>query len=450
MDKGNQYPNLSILKILLILFKMKGISMRTLMLLSVFLFFVIFEWSVFAEDLPVRNWDAFNHAQIEKLVKEYGNQNIRYDKTKPPYAVFDWDNTCIFLDIEEATFAYMLQFIAFKSPPELLNKAIRNGVGNEKFTSEFHNLDGKAIDLDLIAADIIESYDFLYQNFSGLQGGQSLNEIRKSPHYLAFVSKMRFLYDAIDATFGHEVSYPWLTYIFAGMTAGDVKDVVRKTVEWQLKQSIENVVWTTPAGLPGNAGRVSVTWKNGLRLVPEMQDLLAVLRKNGIDVWICSASFVDVIKGIACYPQFGYGVKENEIIAMELERDGNGIIQPVFRNGYEQTQGKGKTKNSERFLVVKYGYGPIFVAGDSTGDENMMADFKDTKLSLIINRLPKPSTNLGKFAKQAVAEYQTDKPRFLLQGRDDNTGKFMPTQGSRPLLQKEIKFVSFLANGNSF
>ncbi|MDR1141557.1 MAG: hypothetical protein LBL62_07680, partial [Planctomycetaceae bacterium] len=159
----------------------------------------------------------------------------------------------------------------------------------------------------------------------------------------------------------------------------------------------------------------------------------------GIDVWICSASFVDVIKGIACQPQFGYAVKENEIIAMELERDGNGIIQPVFRKNYEQTQGKGKTKNIERFLVVKYGYAPIFVAGDSTGDENMMADFKDTKLSLIINRLPNPSTDLGKFAKRAFAEYQTDNPRFLLQGRDENTGKFLPTQGSRPLSQKEIK-----------
>ncbi|MDR1269945.1 MAG: hypothetical protein LBK82_10500, partial [Planctomycetaceae bacterium] len=55
--------------------------------------------------LLARNWDAFNHAQIEKLIKEYGNQNRNYDKTKPPYAVFDWDNTCIFLDIEEATFA---------------------------------------------------------------------------------------------------------------------------------------------------------------------------------------------------------------------------------------------------------------------------------------------------------------------------------------------------------
>ncbi|MDR1291584.1 MAG: hypothetical protein LBK06_10320, partial [Planctomycetaceae bacterium] len=296
--------------------------MRTLTFTTIFLFAAVFVWadvlcaeSGVGEKLPARNWDAFNHAQIEKLIKEYGNQNRNYDKTKPPYAVFDWDNTCIFLDIEEATFAYMLQFIAFKATPELLDKAIRNGVGSGNFTPEFHNLDGKPIHIDLIAADIIESYTFLYNNFGGLKGGRSFDAIRRSPHYLAFASKMRFLYDAIDATFGHDVSYPWLTYIFAGMTEGDVKNVVQKAVEWQLKEPIENVVWTTPAELSGKAGRVSVTWKNGLRLVPEMQELLATLRKNGIDVWICSASFVDVIKRIACQPQFGYAVKENEIIA---------------------------------------------------------------------------------------------------------------------------------------
>ena len=139
--------------------------------------------------------------------------------------------------------------------------------------------------------------------------------------------------------------------------------------------------------MPGQAGVVSVSWKNGLRLMPEMQELIKTFRDAGIDTWICTASFVDVIKEISSNPAYGYNNPADRVIGMELERDANGVVQTEFRRGYAQTQQKGKTQAIERFLVSKYGYGPIFVAGDSEGDMNMMQDFADTKLVLIVNRL---------------------------------------------------------------
>jgi hypothetical protein len=191
--------------------------------------------------------------------------------------------------------------------------------------------------------------------------------------------------------------------------------------------------------LPGKAGRVAVSWKNGLRLVPEMQNLYRTFRENGFDVWVCSASFVDVIREISSNPAYGYANPEEHVCAMELERDASGRIGVRFREGYDQTQGAGKTKTIERFLVSKYGYGPVFIAGDSEGDQNMMQDFTDTKLSLIVNRLRSPSTDIGRFSKQAVDTYHHPDVRFLLQGRDENTGLFIPSQGSRPSGSDEIK-----------
>jgi phosphoserine phosphatase len=382
-------------------------------------------------------WDTFNKTQLEKLLNDYGKNSKGYNPGKPPYAVFDWDNTSVFLDIEEALFVYMLQNLSFGATPELLGEAIRVGVEN-KVIGE--TIEGKQIMFEDIATDVIDSYTWLYNNYKGLKGDQSLEEVSKSPHYMAFMSKLRYLYDAIDETFSSDISYPWLTYLFAGMTEADIKTVTIKTVEWQDKQPIETVTWITPAELPGKAGCVSVKWKNGMRLVPEMQELYAQLRSNGFDVWVCSASFIDVIKGIAAYPKFGYNQPEDMIIAMELERDADGRILPVYRRGYVQTQGKGKTENIKRFLVKRYGYGPVFVAGDSEGDQNMMQDFQETKLSLIINRLRSPSSDIGRFSKIATDNYGKDNPRWLLQGRDENKGVFIATQASIPLgTNTEIK-----------
>ncbi|MDU5499413.1 MAG: haloacid dehalogenase-like hydrolase, partial [Acinetobacter baumannii] len=147
-------------------------------------------------------------------------------------------------------------------------------------------------------------------------------------------------------------------------------------------------------------------------------------------VYVCSASFIDVIKEIISNPEIGYNINEKNAYAMELERDAQNRILPEFRHGYAQTQGKGKTATIQRFLVSKYGYGPIFIAGDSEGDQNMMQDFEATQKVLIINRLRSPSSDIGKFSQQAVQGYGQANPKFLLQGRDANTGQFRPSMAS--------------------
>jgi len=385
------------------------------------------------------NWDAYNKAQLETLIADCGKMSANYDPQNPPYAVFDWDNTSIFLDIEEAVLACQIEQLAFGATPEQLDEAIRKDIGAGHFAPTYNNMDGAGVGIEQIAPDIIESYTWLYRNY--LRGDKTLDEVRLSPHYHAFASKLRYLYEAIGGTFDHSVAYPWVTYLFAGMNSEEVRELTRQTVDRQLSQPVETVVWETPESLPGRAGRVSVTWKNGLRLVPEMQELYARLRDNGFEVWVCSASFVDVIREISSNPAYGYNNPEDHVCAMELERDDAGRIRPLFRQGYDQTQGAGKTKTIERFLVSAYGYGPVFVAGDSEGDQNMMRDFTDTRLTLIINRLRSASTDIGAFSRQAADTYQRPASRFLLQGRDENTGLFLPSQASRPYGSDELKVL---------
>lgn len=389
--------------------------------------------TVASQTLAAGHWDDFNRLQIDNLIKQLGKTSPSFDATHPPYVVFDWDNTSIFLDIEEAVLIYQLEHLRFGATPKQLEVALRRNIPRTAFKPEYRNSEGRDVSIDTIVPDILLSYRWLYSHYQGLAGTQPLEQVRQSPHYQAFITKVRYLYEAIGGTFDHDTAYPWVTYLFTGLTEADVRNMTRETVQWQQGQSIEKVRWLTPVQLPGRAGLVGVSWKNGLRLVPEMQNLYALLRDAGFDIWVCSASFVDVVREIASNPSFGYQQPSDKVLAMELERDTKGRIQPVFRQDYDQTQGPGKTRAIQRFLVSRYGYGPALVAGDSEGDQNMMADFADTKKVLIINRLRDPSTAIGQFSAEAVHQYGKPETRYLLQGRDDNSGQFVPSQLHTPL-----------------
>ncbi len=385
------------------------------------------------------NWDPFNKRQIENLINQYGKEGKSYNPGKPPYVVFDWDNTSVFLDIQEATLIYQLENLLFGCTPETLDLALHTGIDTSIDLTDT-NTNGDKITVNQVASDIINSYTWLYKHYRKLNGGgmQTLEEIKESSHYQNFITKVRFLYEAIYNTYSADAAYPWVTYLFAGLDSTKIATMTEQTVKWQQNQKIEKVTWIspTPKELPEQlAGQVTITWKNGLRLVPEMQELYNTLRKAGFDIWVCSASFVDVIKGISTNPDFGYNMEASHIMAMELERDSNGIILPEFRKGYDQTQGEGKTKTILRFLAGpsgKYGYDPVLIAGDSEGDQNMLTDFKGLKLGLIFNRLKGKGELLGELAQNAVDSYQKTDAKYLLQGRNENTGKLVPSQENIP------------------
>ncbi len=82
----------------------------------------------------------------------------------------------------------------------------------------------------------------------------------------------------------------------------------------------------------------------------------------------------------------------------------------------------------KRELSGKKGYGPIFVAGDSDGDYDMLRDFPDTRLGMIVNRMKKGK--IGDLWKLTVEKLQAAQPRFLLQGRQESTGNWLPLETS--------------------
>ena len=393
-----------------------------------------------ATKLEKLNWAEGNYKAITSMIEKYGKTSKDYDEKNKPYAVFDWDNTTIMNDVEEALLVYQIENLKFKMSPEEMSEVLKTNIPKEDFVSSENNLAGQPVNIDKITADIVKDYTVLYNTYEGLKGQKKLEDVQGLEEYTDFKAKLRYLYHAIGESFSSDVSYPWVTYLFKGMTSEEVAKLTEASNDYWLKQELAQETWKSSEKLPGEAGVVEVTFERGLRTVKEMQNLYATLKDNGIDVYICSASYIDVVKEFATNPKFGYNIDADKVFAMVLNKDKDGIIQAELNPEYFQTQGKGKTQTIEKFIAPKYnGAGPIMVGGDSNGDYEMLSDFKDTKISLIINRLK--SGKIGELCQKAIDTTGKDDQRFFLQGRNNNTGEFIPTEKTILLNSKEEKLT---------
>ncbi|HHD2603787.1 TPA: haloacid dehalogenase-like hydrolase [Clostridium perfringens] len=372
------------------------------------------------------NLDPDNYKALVNVIKEYGKDSKNYDENQKSYAVFDWDNTTIMNDVEEALLAYQLMNLEFKMTPEELDTVMKTNIPKDNFVEKCNNKEGKPVNIDLITEDIVSDYTYLYENYKGFKGNKSLDEIKKEKEYEDFKAKLRYLYSAIGESFSSDVSYPWVTYLFKGMTSEEVAKLTEKSNDYWLNEKLGVETWTSSEEIPGKAGIISVTFDTGLRTIKEQQNLYKTLMKNGIDVYICSASYIDVVREFATNPKYGYELPAKNIYAMELLKTDDGKIKAELNPEYYQTQGKGKTETIKKFLVPTHNKGPVITGGDSNGDYYMLSDFDDTKVSLIINRCK--GGKIGELCDKAIETMGKSDERYFLQGRNNNTGEFIPSE----------------------
>lgn len=394
-----------------------------------------------AAKLEKLNWAENNYKAIENMISDYGKDGKLREENKKPYAVFDWDNTSIMNDVEEALLVYQIEHLAFKMTPEEMDRVLKNNIPKDNFSEKARNEAGQEINIDMISEDIIKDYTALYNSYEGMKGDKSLDDIHKMDEYMDFRAKLRFLYYAIGESFSPDVSYPWVTYLFTGMTSDEVAKLTDESNDYWLKQDLKRETWTSPENMAGKAGVVKVEFERGIRTVEEMQNLYKTLMANGIDVYICSASYIDVVQEFASNPKFGYEIPKDHVYAMVLTKDKDGVIQDKMDPEYFQTQGQGKVETINKFIKPKQDNSePIMVGGDSNGDYEMLSAYPGTKISLIINRV-KGGDKIGKLSKEAADTAGQKDERYFLQGRDNNTGKFLPSEKSILLGEKDEKLL---------
>lgn len=406
------------------MFKAKK-SFIAVLVLAMFLIANVAVVSAAGQVLTPGKWAPNTYKSMQKLIDDYGVKSPNYNPSKKPYVVFDWDNTAIMNDTEEALFMYQIETLSFKLTPAEMGALVRKNTPDGPFVKDYNNAAGQPVTLDDIATDIVSSYTYLYENYIGLKGLMSLEDIKKSNEYLDFRAKMWYAYDAIGETHGTKVSYTWVLFFFKNMTTAEVQALAEKSNDYGLGQALRKEKWVSPAALPGKAGVVGASRMTGLRVTSEIGDLMATFRDNGIDVFICTASLADVVAVFAGNPKYGYHVPAANVIGMELDKV-NDVYQDTYKKDWVQTAEGGKTVAIKKVLADKRG-DPLFIAGDSNGDWNMMVDFAGIKRILIVNRL-KGGKKIGALSAEAAATIGKPDARVLLQGRDENTGLWIPTE----------------------
>ena len=323
-------------------------------------------------------WNPKNREVLEKLIEKYRNTNS--------YAVFDWDNTSIQGDTQQNLFIYQIENLKYKLSPEKFNEVIRKNVPTTDFDERFKNSEGQVLNLTKLANDIYKSYIFLYENYISTKK-ISLEEIRKTEEFKDFRAKMHYLHNALPSNFSSKIACLWEFYLLSGMTRTEVKNLAKESNDAKLGESLGEVIVESSRVLRGEAGIVRGIYDNGLRVRSEMANLYHELKRNGIDVYVISASMQELIEVFATDKSYGYNLDEDKIYAMRLKISADDVLIDEFNEDYTFTQKEGKSETIERFIRDKYeGKGPILVGGDALGDESMLTKFKDTEVLLIMKR----------------------------------------------------------------
>ncbi|MCH4158059.1 MAG: hypothetical protein LKF34_05635 [Acidaminococcaceae bacterium] len=415
------------------------------------------------------NWTSDARQTLNDFLRLYGKGSQAYQQNNKPYAVFDFDNTTSILDVEEQLEIWQLEHLAFAIKPEQMEQVLLTGIPADKLNLTYGAADGDGRPVQIRAAikDAVRDYAALYKKGYVSTSGKVLSAaVQKEADYQDFVAKMRWLYDAIGETMDASVSYPWVTYWFTGMKPQEVYKLAC-TCDKYYGDKGQGQTWnkrkfTSPD--QGAAGSVTVSFKQGITVTSDVKDLYRALDKHGVDTWIDSASPLDVVRAAVTTFKIP-GV--DGIVGMTNKLDKNGrYVNAYDYDLHAQTQGVGKSETLVKVVLPKYrGQGPSFCAMDSQGDFNFCTEFKDTKAVLIMNRTRKDDAALC----AGIAAYQQEKnislaqanlagdTRFILQGRNENTGKLWPKtetwqvgkKAAANLSPKALKAKTELENGKS-
>lgn len=369
------------------------------------------------------NWEESLYLAINKLIAKHGKDNKAYNPEKKPFAVFDWDNTSIIGDVEEALLYYMVRNVSFKMEPEELYELIRKNVDKKDYPKKFNNIDNQRVNIDLISQDIKRAYEKLYENLDSFEGGKTLEEVQDTDYYQEFVSKILYRYRASEFDPEAEDPYCWMSFLLKNYKTVEVYDLCKGAYASMKKERIRVEEFVSP-DIKSEAGRISIKYFVGIRPLDEMVDLYRSLEENGIDCYIVSASFIDIVRAFATDTNNNYKMKEDKVLGLRLMKDDEEKILPKFDKDFPISIREGKVQTINKLIKKDRNYGPIMVGGDSDGDFAMLKEFDQTDLSLIIHRA---NSGLIDDLRQKARKGSL---RYYSQGRNLLEASFVPSNKS--------------------
>jgi len=342
---------------------------------------------------PEGNWHPDNLASITTTLRALVAQR----PTPPAVAIFDFDNTCIFRDIGQATFRFQIKHLRYRIRPEELEAILPQGEGE---------LAGRP--LAAIRSLLVQAYRDLWPLIECGQQAQA----KQRPAYPLFAALLHWCTDMArkDERFGPRYVLPFMGKLLAGFTIDEVRQLAVEVVEQVGNEPLSVERFSVEA--PAPIGRIEADSPTGLHPYPEMRGLMERLADAGVERYVISASTEWLVEGAA--PLLGFPIDATHIFGIRVRLEAGDRLTIDDADAYPTTYRQGKTEVIHRFITGT----PILVAGDADTDYEMLT-LPGVKLRLLINR--KQSGIISRLYQQ---------PDILLQGIDLCRGHFRPSHDS--------------------
>ena len=330
------------------------------------------------------NWNERNYQLLNQFIATVRSGDI---------AVFDWDNTCIFGDSGEAVFRHQVLHLEFKFGPERLREIIPDQVQG----IDYVHINGQTLPLPKVKGQIVSAYEKIFS--------RDITEIRDSAALRDFSASLLALNRGLEETpgIGCEFAYPWTINFLQGFSPAEVCQLAAEVIDSELQSDIENRT------MSDSREQLLYHWTAGIRPFPEMVDLARILKKAGCRVIVSTASNPLIIETMM--QRTGFAAELVIGMASGLK---NGILQGTLAPWLASNFGPGKAENMRQLLDLE----PVFAAGDSSGDYEIMTAFPGTRLKLLIRRR-QPGKITALYKKALDGD-----PQYLLQDVDLATGQF--------------------------
>lgn len=345
-------------------------------------------------DSPLQegNWFPDNLSRIQATLSAVAAQ----PPLVKPMALFDFDNTCIFRDIGQATFRYQIQHLRYRISPEELAAIL---------PPDDATLDGKP--LALIRQLLLQTYTQLWPLIQQGQVEQAL-QTKAYPLFAALLS-WSVTQARKDTQFGPAFVLPFMGRMLAGFTTEELRTLACEVIKKVGQEPLDTQAFTAEA--PAPLGHISASYPRGLHAYPEIQALMNLLQTLGIERYVISASTEWLVEGAAAC--LGFALDRRHIYGIRVRLNAEERLTIDDFPQYPVTYRQGKTAIVKRLKGV-----PILVAGDADTDYEMLT-LPGVALRLLINR-----------QQNGLIASLYKRPDILLQGIDLARGRFIPSRDS--------------------
>lgn len=195
-------------------------------------------------------WTADADAAVRRLVELHGSSSTVYDADVPPAAAIAWDGTAFFGDPAEAVFHRLVVNVEFKFSEDFW-KEVPIGYGRQKIRAAY------------------EQFITLPKHLWPTQ-----------PAYRQFRKYFLASYQDTCAKVGRKECRAYLAKLLIGFNEEQAREYAKLAMAEELKEK-PRLEKEGESDVDPDA----VLWPRGLIPVPEIAELVRVLRANGVDVW---------------------------------------------------------------------------------------------------------------------------------------------------------------------